>query len=151
MNKLKTIIDLVNSGNKAKLWKYLNKGIYSKKDKIDVIKSITSSSIKEGDVLYYQFTGMFSNLFKLKDNITQLAVVSADNMSTGSLSYLEQFISMNDITISNETLFIYGNYMLVNVAGFEYKIGSDLKTPQDIVENDSCKLITKAEYDNIFN
>lgn len=39
MNKLKTIIDLVNQGDKAKLWKYLNKGIYSKKDKIDVVKS----------------------------------------------------------------------------------------------------------------
>lgn len=44
MNKLKTIIDLVNQGDKAKLWKYLNKGIYSKKDKIDVVKSNMSQS-----------------------------------------------------------------------------------------------------------
>lgn len=42
MNKLKTIIDLVNQGDKAKLWKYLNKGIYSKKDKIDAVKEINN-------------------------------------------------------------------------------------------------------------
>ena len=38
--KATDIIKIYNTGNKARLWNYLNKGIFSKKDKINAIKTL---------------------------------------------------------------------------------------------------------------
>lgn len=40
--KVTDIIKIHNTGNKARLWNYLNKGIFSKEDKINTVKEINN-------------------------------------------------------------------------------------------------------------
>lgn len=99
MNKLKTIIDLVNQGDKAKLWKYLNKSIYSKKDKIDVVKSKGgqgggSSDSSGSNVVYLNIEPVvsaageqFVSLIKLVPGILAIKMVGDGITTIAPVSY----------------------------------------------------------------
>lgn len=79
--KINKVLKLALSGNKAKLSKYLNKGIFSKKDKKEAVKMIPleggGSSVSEDDILYY-FSGTSSDsMFAI--NFTTKEIIASNN------------------------------------------------------------------------
>lgn len=143
MNKLKTIIDLVNQGDKAKLWKYLNKAIYSKKDKIDVVKSkggqgggeLGQSELFE----YYKF-----NSRQWDDNSDIINTIG--NKCYKILITFDNYINTNRYEFGG-----YYFYAKTQESGDIYLKGFKILAVEDkswINEiNDKITPITKSEYD----
>lgn len=75
-------------------------------------------------------------------------------MSSGNVGNLNRFVDMQEVTINKEGDYVFisiPNFFVVDMPAFVYKVGSDLKTAEDIIGNSSITRITKEEYDNIFN
>lgn len=112
------------------------------------------STVKEGDLLYYTISDVSLNSIRdITDNITQIAVVRGENTSTASIIYLEKFVDIQDVTIEkgdDHVVMYTSDYNIIDMPAFVYKVGSDLKTAEDIVGNSSITRITKDEYDDIF-
>lgn len=144
MNKLKTIIDLVNQGDKAKLWKYLNKGIYSKKDKIDVMKNTTTSegSSEQSELFeYYKF-----NSRQWDDNSDIIDTVGS-NCYEILINY-DNYITMNRLAYGG-----YNFYALTKKDGVIFLKAFKILAIEDkswIDEiSDKITPITKSEYNTI--
>lgn len=77
-----------------------------------------------------------------------------ESMSSGNVGNLNRFVDMQEVTINKEGDYVFisiPNFFVVDMPAFVYKVGSDLKTAEDIIGNSSITRITKEEYDNIFN
>ena len=112
------------------------------------------STVKEGDLIYYTLNDSFTSIGNITDNITQIAVGRGESMSSGNVGNLNRFVDIQDVTINKEESYVsisIPNFIVVDMPAFVYKVGSDLKTAEDIIGNSSITRITKEEYDNIFN
>ena len=126
-----------------------------KEVKQEIVKcSSGNSTVKEGDLIYYTFNDSFNSIRNITDNITQIAVGRGESMSSGSVGNLNRFVDIQDVTINKGESYVsisIPNFIVVDMPAFIYKVGSDLKTAEDIIGNNSVTRITKEEYDNIFN
>lgn len=125
----------------------------------------TGSAVKEGDVLYYSCPSTYVNtdslkdLIKIKDNIVTVAVARAENPNTGSQTPIQSFINGENLEWTENATYGYvtvatSDYSSLDIIGFSFKVGSDLKTALDIVGTPiggEITQITQEEYENIFN
>ena len=112
------------------------------------------STVKEGDLIYYALNDSFTSIGNITDNITQIAVSRGESMSSGSVGNLNRFVDIQEVTINKGDDYVsisIPNFIVIDMPAFVYKVGSDLKTAEDIIGNSSVTRITKEEYDNIFN
>lgn len=116
-----------------------------------------SDSLKEGDLIYYKCNqGVKLNLYPIKDSITQIAVGNIESHSNLNVSVKNAFIDISQIEIYSDGSMIFteitgAGFNIMNSLAFIYKVGSDLKTAEDIIGSDTISVITKEEYDNVFN
>lgn len=124
-----------------------------------------SGALKEGDVLYYSCPSTSSSsatlkdLIKIKDNIVTVAVARAENPNTGSFTPIESFVNGENLQWYESTEYGYvsvstSNYSSLEIIGFSFRVGSDLKTALDIIGTPiggEITQITQEEYENIFN
>lgn len=114
------------------------------------------SAVKEGDKIYYKCNeGVRLNLYPIKDSITQIAVGKIESHNNGSVFEKNAFIDISQIEIYEDGSMIYtatngAGFTIVRSLAFIYKVGSDLRTAEDIIGNDAITKTTKEEYDNIF-
>ena len=134
-------------------------------EKDDDVENNTGSAVKEGDVLYYSCPSTDSSsdtlkdLIKIKDNIVTVAVARAENPNTGSFTPIESFVNGENLQWYESTEYGYvsvstSNYSTLDIIGFSFKVGSDLKTALDIIGTPiggEITQITEEEYNNIFN
>ena len=125
----------------------------------------TGSAVKEGDVLYYSCPSTVANtdplkdLIKIKDNIVTVAAANAENPNTGSQTPIQSFINGENLEWTENATYGYvtvatSDYSSLDIIGFSFKVGSDLKTALDIVGTPiggEITQITQEEYENIFN
>lgn len=161
MLKLKDIFNIdISSKGGAKLykkimWKYNIPIKDIKEIKQEIVKcSSGNSTVKEGDLIYYTFNDSFNSIRNITDNITQIAVGRGESISSANVGNLNRFVDIQEVTIDKGDDYVsisIPNFIVVDMPAFVYKVGSDLKTAEDIIGNNSVTRITKEEYDNIFN
>ena len=134
-------------------------------EKDDSVENNTGSAVKEGDVLYYSCPSTDSSddtlkdLIKIKDNIVTVAAARAENPNTGSFTPIKSFINGENLQWTKDATYGYvtvatSDYSSLDIIGFSFKVGSDLKTALDIVGTPiggEITQITQEEYNNIFN
>lgn len=134
-------------------------------EKDDSIENNTGSAVKEGDMLYYscpstdRSSDTLKDLIKIKDNIVTVAVARAENPNTGSFTPIKSFVNGENLQWYENTEYGYvsvstSNYITIDIIGFSFKVGSDLKTALDIIGTligGEITQITEEEYNNIFN
>lgn len=130
----------------------------------DLSSEEDSGALKEGDVLYYSCPSTDSSsdtlkdLIKIKDNIVTVAAARAET-DTGSYPTIQSFINGENLEWTKNTTYGYvsvstSNYISLDIIGFSFKVGSDLKTALDIIGTPiggEITQITQEEYENIFN
>lgn len=112
-----------------------------------------SDSLKEGDIIYYSLkTTIIKDLYLLKDYIKEYALYQGESMNNGSLVALNRYVADTQMSFDSEQLLIYNRTHIVNtIYAIKFQVGSDLKTAEDIIGSDNISVITKEEYDNVFN
>lgn len=165
MYKLKDIFSLnLNSKGGAKLYrKIMGKYNIPLKDAKELRQKIVESSQgndsaeKEGDLIYYKSNeGVRLNLYPIKDSITQIAVGKVESQNNLSVSDKNAFVDISQIEIYEDGSMVFtatngAGFNIMSYPAFIYKVGSDLKTAEDIIGSDAITKTTKEEYDNIFN
>lgn len=98
--KINKVLKLALSGNKAKLSKYLNKGIFNKEDKRNAVKMIPFEGEGSGvelEYLLYYFDGTTDNS-KLSINLTRKTATGYGGIDAVSSGFVE-FINDTDIIL----------------------------------------------------
>lgn len=140
--KATNIIKIHNTGNKARLWNYLNKGIFSKEDKINVIKNSTNSG-ESGDQSelfeYYKF-----NSRQWDDNSDIINTIG--NKCYKILITVDNYINTNRYEFGGYNFYATTqNSGDIYLKAFKVLAVEDKSWMGEI--NDKITKITKSEYD----
>lgn len=155
--KINKVLELFNKGDKSKLYKYLQKGIFAKEDKINAIKLIPLNIQQNDNIEYLYLVGVKMNEFiaslilnsisiKLKgivDNVYTEMIIPPTMFDANNA---EQINLINAIAINLNVVY---NIPMINFNGTLYEYMNLAMQGSFDEYYKSLPKITKEEYYNI--